>query len=251
MIKSIGGKIERASGFPTWIFLLWLKVRILQLKNIIMAKNNIADLRREYKLETLDVSDVASNPFDQFKKWFDEALNSELLEPNAMVLSTVSGNEQPAARVVLLKGYDEKGLVFFTNYGSSKAKNMAANPKVCLLFDWSELERQVRIEGIAEKIPFEESEAYFQSRPRGSQIGAWASPQSQVIGSRQVIEQKVADLLEKYQDQEVLPCPPHWGGYIVKPTLLEFWQGRPNRLHDRILYTKLEEANWRIERLAP
>jgi len=212
--------------------------------------STIADIRKDYKLHSLNETDVAADPTEQFTRWWDDAVKSEIEEVNAMTLATINEAGFPAARIVLLKGYDAKGFVFFTNYQSHKGKELAKNPRACLVFFWKELERQVRIEGIVEKIPAAESEEYFQSRPVGSRIGAWASPQSIVISGREVIEQNVTDL-EKVYGNGPVPRPEHWGGYIVKPISIEFWQGRSNRLHDRILYTAQNDLQWKIERLAP
>lgn len=211
----------------------------------------IANLREDYSKKSLDISDVSKNPFHQFGVWFHEAMDSKVPEPNAMTLSTVSKDGKPSARVVLLKGFDERGLTFYTNYNSRKGQEMAENPNVSLVFLWLELQRQVRIEGVVEKLSHEESTAYFQSRPKGSQIGAHASPQSDVITTRAILENKVKALEKQYKDAEALPCPEHWGGYLVKPTAIEFWQGRSSRLHDRIFYTKTANGDWKIERLAP
>ena len=211
---------------------------------------NIADLRRSYTLESLDESDVSANPYHQFEKWFKEAMEGAVLEPNAMTLATVA-NGRPAARIVLLKGFDERGFIFFTNYNSRKGAEMAENPAAALLFCWLELERQVRIEGIISKIPAEESLAYFVSRPKGSQIGAWASPQSARIPGREVLETNIAALSTQYAYAESLPLPPHWGGYVLKPDYFEFWQGRESRLHDRIEYQAGADGAWEIGRLAP
>ncbi len=210
---------------------------------------NIADIRKDYKQLSLDESDVVKDPIQQFSKWWDEAMNSEIDEVNAMTLATADAAGKPSARIVLLKGFDENGFVFFTNYNSHKAEDIAANPFVSLVFFWKELERQVRVEGIISKVPSEDSDTYFNSRPVGSRIGAWASPQSKVIVSREIIEEKVQEL-EKSFENKAIERPPHWGGYVVSPQLIEFWQGRPSRLHDRIQYTKAENA-WKIERLAP
>jgi pyridoxamine 5'-phosphate oxidase len=212
---------------------------------------NLHDLRREYASHTLDVSDVDQDPIIQFKLWFQEALDSEVLEPNALVLSTITADHQPNSRVVLLKGFDEQGFVFFTNYNSQKGQELAQHPFACMVFSWLELHRQVKIQGEVEKLSPEESTAYFQSRPRGSQIGAWASSQSSVVDSREVIEENVKALEAKYAGQEILPRPAHWGGFLLKPKLMEFWQGRPSRLHDRIQFTKEEGKTWKIERLSP
>jgi pyridoxamine 5'-phosphate oxidase len=211
---------------------------------------NIHDLREEYTAEKLDIEDVHPDPVVQFHRWFEEAMNAELPMPNAMTLATASPEGHPSARIVLLKGFDESGFVFFTNYRSRKARELLANPRAALVLLWLELHRQVRIEGIAAKIDPEESTLYFQSRPKDSQIGAWASPQSKVIENRELLEKRVETLNEKYNGQQVLPRPEDWGGFIVRPQRLEFWQGRPSRLHDRIQYT-LDGEDWRIERLAP
>jgi pyridoxamine 5'-phosphate oxidase len=211
---------------------------------------SIADIRKDYMLHSLSETDVAPSPIDQFTRWWDDALNSEIEEVNAMTLATVTTEGFPAARIVLLKGYTEEGFVFFTNYASHKGKELEKNPRACLVFFWKALERQVRIEGMVEKISAADSEAYFHSRPIGSQIGAWASPQSTVISGREVIEKNVTELEKKYANTSI-PRPEHWGGYIVKPANIEFWQGRSSRLHDRILYTAQNNLSWKIERLAP
>lgn len=213
--------------------------------------SNIQQLRREYAQASLDERDVAENPFEQFQKWFEEALNSNVLEPNAMTLATSDAAGNPSARIVLLKGLTDDGFVFFTNYRSRKGEELAQNSRACLLFFWKELERQVRIEGAASKISEAVSTEYFQSRPKASQIGASVSPQSQIIESRELLEQKYQEIAEKYKDSDVLPRPAHWGGYAVKPEKIEFWQGRPSRLHDRILYSLTDSKIWKIERLAP
>lgn len=212
---------------------------------------DIASLRRNYSQQSLSETDVLHDPVAQFAVWFEEALNSRLVEPNAMTLATADASGCPSARTVLLKGFDKQGFVFYTNYESRKGKDMKENPQAALLFTWLELERQIRIEGVVEKLPSEESLAYFQSRPKGSQIGAWASPQSRVIESREVLEKRVAELVAEYDHIAALPLPPHWGGYCLKPALIEFWQGRESRLHDRMCYTKTGEGEWKIERLAP
>ncbi|MEO7311666.1 MAG: pyridoxamine 5'-phosphate oxidase [Chitinophagaceae bacterium] len=211
--------------------------------------DSIADIRKDYKLKSLSEADVASHPVSQFTAWWNEATNSLIDEVNAMTLATASTDGRPDARIVLLKGYDERGFVFFTNYESRKAAEMAANPFAALVFFWKELERQVRIEGTVAKISEAESEAYFHSRPLGSRIGAWASPQSKVIAGRELLEENVKQLEIKYSDGQI-PRPAHWGGYIVQPTQVEFWQGRSSRLHDRIKYTPCK-GQWLIERLAP
>jgi len=210
----------------------------------------IANLREDYQAATLDVSDVASSPFVQFGKWFQEALKSELPEPNAMTLATATPDGRPSARIVLLKGYDEQGFVFYTNYNSHKGRELEQNPQAAMVFNWLELQRQIRIEGRVEKVSPEESTEYFQSRPKGSQIGAWASPQSTIIPNRTVLENKVEELQEQYAEAERLPRPEHWGGFRIIPEVIEFWQGRSSRLHDRIQYTQAG-GKWTIERLAP
>lgn len=216
-------------------------------KNIIM---DIAALRKEYMLSNLSETDVAKTPHQQFEKWWDDAVKSEIIEPNAMALSTVSADGIPSNRIVLLKGFDSNGLVFFTNYESRKGREISHNQNVSVLFFWKELERQVRINGRASKTNADQSDAYFQSRPLGSRIGAWASPQSQVITDRFVLEKNVKVMEEKFSELEV-PRPEHWGGYLIAPSEIEFWQGRPSRLHDRILYTKDSSGSWKIQRLAP
>jgi pyridoxamine 5'-phosphate oxidase len=198
----------------------------------------------------LHESDVAANPFDQFRTWLDQALAAQLTQPLGMALATATANGRPSNRMVLLRGFDERGFVFFTNYGSRKAQELDSNPQAALVFYWAEMDRQVRIEGHVERISAAESDAYFQSRPRGSRLGAWASPQSQVIASRDVLDQRMEELLAKYGEDEI-PRPPHWGGYRVIPAVIEFWQGEPNRLHDRLRYRRLDEHSWRLERLAP
>jgi len=208
----------------------------------------IRDIRKDYKLASFDEKDAAKNPIEQFTKWWNEAVNSDINEVNAMTLGTVTKDGLPSARIVLLKGYDENGFVFFTNYLSDKGKELAHNPNAALVFFWKELERQVRIEGTVEKVSAEESDAYFNSRPAGSRIGAWASHQSAVIEYRQVIEQNVKKYTEIFGDH--IPRPDNWGGYRVKPNLMEFWQGRSSRLHDRLQY-RMEDGVWKMERLAP
>ena len=212
--------------------------------------STIADIRKDYKLKSLLEKDVDANAIRQFDNWWNEALNSEIDEVNAMTLATASADGVPAARIVLLKGYDEHGFVFFTNYESFKGMQLAENPRACLLFFWKELERQVRITGLVEKASEQESDAYFNSRPIGSRIGAWTSPQSQVIENRDWLEERDAKYSKEFAAQP-LTRPAHWGGYRVKPICIEFWQGRPSRLHDRIQYTLQADNTWTIERLAP
>jgi pyridoxamine 5'-phosphate oxidase len=213
--------------------------------------NSIADIRKDYMLKSFDESDAAANPFDQFTKWWDEAVNAEIDEVNAMTLATASIDAKPTARIVLLKGYTKEGFIFFTNYKSAKGQEISNNHNVALLFFWKELERQIRIEGIVEKISALDSDAYFNSRPGGSKIGAWASPQSEVIPNRTLLEKNIEDLTAKYPDENLVPRPDHWGGYIVKPNSIEFWQGRSSRLHDRIQYSLDNNGEWKRERLAP
>lgn len=210
----------------------------------------IADLRREYSKASLDESSVAKDPVEQFRRWFREATDAGAVEPNAMNLATVTAKGTPSSRIVLLKGVEENKFVFFTNYQSDKGKELEQNPSVALTFFWPELERQVRIEGVAARIETQRSEQYFQSRPRGSQVGAWSSPQSAVIKDRAILEERVKQMESKFTGHEVLPKPQQWGGYEVTPLLIEFWQGRPSRLHDRIEYTFIDGA-WNIHRLAP
>ncbi|MCM5527799.1 pyridoxamine 5'-phosphate oxidase [Parasegetibacter sp. NRK P23] len=212
--------------------------------------SSIADIRKDYKLRSLAETDVAADAVAQFGRWWEEAVASQIDEVNAMTLATASADGVPSARIVLLKGYDEKGFTFFTNYESFKGQQLGENPRACLVFFWKELERQVRITGIIEKVSQKESEEYFISRPQGSRLGAWASPQSQVIPNREWLETKEAELKAIYGDNDV-PKPPHWGGYRLKPIVVEFWQGRASRLHDRIQYTLQDEGAWKIERLAP
>lgn len=216
----------------------------------ILQMNSIADIRKEYKLQTLNETEVDADPFNQFGKWWKEAISSNIDEVNAMTLATADVNAKPSARIVLLKGFDERGFVFFSNYHSHKAKEMESNAQVSLVLFWKELQRQIRIEGIVSKISEDESDAYFQSRPQGSKIGAWASPQSSIIASREIIEANVLEVEKNFAGKEI-DRPPHWGGYVVEPALIEFWQGRISRLHDRIQYTIKETTGWEIKRLAP
>ena len=211
---------------------------------------SVANLRQNYTLSGLNETEVDPNPIRQFAFWFKQAVDAQLLEPNAMTLATVDASSQPSARIVLLKNFDERGFVFFTNYDSLKGQQLAENPQAALVFWWGELERQVRIEGRVEKVSDSESDNYFYSRPQGSQLGAWASPQSQVIDSREVLDRKLGQLQEQYQEQKI-SRPSHWGGFRVIPRVIEFWQGRPNRLHDRICYRLIAEKTWSLKRLAP
>ncbi len=209
---------------------------------------DFAKIRKDYKLASLNKEDVDSSPFSQFEKWFKEAVDANVNEPNAMTLATVAADGKPAARIVLIKDFDDRGASFFTNYESRKGNDLSANPFAALVFFWPELERQVRIEGRIEKVTPGESDAYYSVRPLASRIGAWASPQSRVIDSRATLEERVAAFTKQYGDAPVRP--PYWGGYRVVPTLFEFWQGRQSRLHDRFCY-RLIGKQWAAERLAP
>lgn len=212
--------------------------------------SDIAALRKDYTLHSLTETDVDPSPFAQFTRWWNQALESAIEEVNAMALSTLNQEGFPESRIVLLKGYSEKGFVFFTNYESNKGTQLQHHANCSLLFFWKELERQVRINGKAEKITAQESDEYFNSRPEGSKIGAWASPQSTVVESQQWLHENFEKIKSSYANR-VIPRPPHWGGFVVRPTSIEFWQGRPSRMHDRIRYTTAQENKWRIERLAP
>ena len=209
----------------------------------------IADLRKEYTLNGLDQTDVLPDPFAQFQQWFDAALAAGVHEPNAMHLATIGPDDRPEGRIVLVKGIDAAGFSFYTNYNSEKGRSLLANPVAALTFFWPELERQVRIEGMVEKLTESDSDAYFNSRPRASQLGAWVSNQSEVISSRDVLETRQKALEAKFNGQQI-PRPSHWGGFRVVPDQLEFWQGRPSRLHDRIRY-RLAAGTWLIERVSP
>jgi len=212
--------------------------------------DRIADIRMDYKLRSFSENDAASNAISQFLTWWKEAVDSQIAEVNAMTLATASRDGIPSARIVLLKGCDERGFSFFSNYHSFKAQQLEENPRACLVFFWKELERQVRITGLVQKLSEEESEEYFNSRPEGSRIGAIASPQSQVIPGRQWLEERVKEVAGQYEGKNP-PRPPHWGGYLLRPITIEFWQGRSNRLHDRLQYSLEESGNWRLDRLAP
>lgn len=212
--------------------------------------SSIADLRQEYSSQSLLESDAATDPIAQFDKWWQQTLNSQIVEPNAMTLATASSDGMPSARIVLMKGFDKNGFVFFTNYKSYKGMQLDENPKACLVFFWKELERQVRIMGLVKKLSSQESDEYFHSRPIGSQLGAWASPQSEVIQDRNWLDNHYLEVAAQFKE-EAIQRPPHWGGYVVQPVIIEFWQGRPSRLHDRIQYTLQENGEWKIERLAP
>ncbi len=208
------------------------------------------DLRKEYTKSSLDINSVDVDPIKQFDKWFKEAIDSLVPEPNAMNLATVSGDGRPTSRMVLLKGIEKGRFLFFTNYQSQKGKELEKNPACALNFFWPQLERQVCIEGVATAVDPQESETYFQSRPRESQVSAWASPQSALIRDRAILEARVKEIEERFKGKNVLPKPHQWGGFAVTPVEIEFWQGRPNRLHDRIVYTMVDQI-WQINRLAP
>jgi pyridoxamine 5'-phosphate oxidase len=212
--------------------------------------NANVDIRKEYNLQRLDLKEVEDDAILQFGRWFQEAMKSGLDEVNAMTLATSSADGLPSARIVLLKGYSKEGFQFFTNYESFKGKQLMENPRACLVFFWKELQRQIRITGLVEKLSSEKNDDYFNSRPEGSRIGAWASPQSEVIESSEWLDQKAKQLAADFAGS-VIPRPPYWGGFLIRPVTIEFWQGRPDRLHDRLQYSLQENGNWLIERLAP
>ena len=211
---------------------------------------NIADIREGYEREGLTEQEVSSNPIAQFEKWMQEAVDAGISQPNALTLATASKAGRPSARIVLLKAVSEAGFVFYTNYNGRKGRELAENPYASMVFLWPSLSRQVRIEGIVSKVDAETSDAYYHSRPRGSQLGAWASPQSEIVADRQDLEDALVRYTTQFENQQV-PRPEHWGGYCLKPDAIEFWQGRPSRLHDRLLFRREDNQPWRIERLAP
>jgi pyridoxamine 5'-phosphate oxidase len=212
--------------------------------------SELTGLRHEYDAHGLRRADLHSNPFKQFGAWFAAALAADIRDVNAMTLATATPDGKASARIVLLKGFDERGFAFFTNYDSEKGRHLETNPHAALAFYWVKLERQVRISGPVEKTSREDSAAYFHSRPPGSRLGAWASKQSEVIDSRQILDARLEQMVERFEGGEI-PLPPHWGGYRVKPDQIEFWQGRPNRLHDRFRYSRRADGTWQIDRLAP
>jgi pyridoxamine 5'-phosphate oxidase len=211
---------------------------------------SLADLRAEYSQAGLNAADLDPDPLRQFQKWFEQALKAGIREPNAMVLATADSHGQPSVRIVLLKGIDDRGFSFFTNYESRKGLELASNPRAALNFPWVDLERQVNVLGSVSRLTGPESEAYFKSRPRGNRLGAWASRQSQVIADRSTLEQRMHELDSRYPGDEI-PMPPYWGGYRLQPVEIEFWQGRPNRLHDRFRYLRHDNGSWHMDRLSP
>jgi pyridoxamine 5'-phosphate oxidase len=214
------------------------------------TSQQLARLRREYGDAGLDTPDLEADPVTMFRRWLEETIDSGLHEPNAMVVATV-GDGRPSTRMVLLKGVDERGFVFYTNLTSRKAEEIRANPAVSLLFPWHDLQRQVRVEGTAFRVTPEEDEAYFASRPRESQLGAWASPQSQVVSSRSALDERYGGVLAQFAELDAVPLPPFWGGYRVTPEVVEFWQGRKGRMHDRLVYRAVPGEGWEVSRLAP
>jgi pyridoxamine 5'-phosphate oxidase len=211
---------------------------------------DVAALRSEYAAHGLRRADLDPDPIKQFGNWFGAALAAEIPDANAMSLATATPDAKPSVRIVLLKGFDERGFIFFTNYASEKGRQMEVNPNVGLVFYWVQLQRQIRISGMVEKTSRQDSATYFHSRPSGSQLGAWVSRQSEAIDARQILDSRLAEMTERFEGGEI-PLPPHWGGYRVKPNQLEFWQGRPNRLHDRFRYSLQSDGAWLIDRLAP
>jgi len=212
----------------------------------------LAALRREYGDHGLDLPDLADDPVTMFRRWLADTVAAGIHEPNAMVVATVGPDGRPSSRMVLLKELDQRGFVFFTNYESRKAREIAANQAVSLLFPWQDLQRQVRVEGTATRVSQPDSEAYFATRPRESQLGAWASPQSRVVASRSALDERYGGVLAQFAELDAVPLPPHWGGFRVAPEVVEFWQGRRGRMHDRLVYRRAEDADgWRVERLAP
>jgi pyridoxamine 5'-phosphate oxidase len=212
---------------------------------------DLAGLRREYETEGLRRADLHPDPIEQFATWFSTAVNSALPDANAIALSTATPDGKPSTRVVLLKGFDQRGFVFFTNYESSKGRELEANPEAAFVVYWMQLERQIRVAGRVEKTSREESGTYFHDRPRGSQLGAWVSHQSEVIDARRILDARFAEMTQRFAGSETIELPPHWGGYRIVPATIEFWQGRANRLHDRFRYTLEKDGSWTIDRLAP
>jgi pyridoxamine 5'-phosphate oxidase len=213
--------------------------------------SDLTGLRHEYDAHGLRRADLHSDPFKQFGAWFAAALAADIRDVNAMTVATATGDGKPSARIVLLKGFDERGFAFFTNYDSEKGRQLEANPHAALCFFWVKLERQVRITGSVERTSREDSAAYFHSRPAGARLGAWVSKQSEVIDSRQILDARLEQMKERFEGEGEISLPPHWGGYRVKPDQIEFWQGRPNRLHDRFRYSRRADGTWQIDRLAP
>jgi pyridoxamine 5'-phosphate oxidase len=213
-------------------------------------RNYLNSIRRDFMQHELNESSVEKTPLKQFSKWMEEAINAQILDPNAMVIATVDEGGKPSVRTVYIRDFNEEGIIFYTNFNSRKGKELSVNKNCSVLFLWEEVERQIRIEGTVEKVSDKISDEYFSARPRESQISAWASQQSEKIKSREELENKLAEYIEKFKDENV-PRPPHWGGYLIKPNYFEFWQGRPNRLHDRVVYEKSNSNAWEIYRLNP
>ena len=214
-------------------------------------KEKLQNTRRSYERGQLDYEHIAADPLQQFARWYNDYEQAQADDPNACLLSTADAQGRVTARVILLKGIDQGAFEFYTNYRSEKGRQLAENPQAALTFYWPEQERQIRIEGLVEKLSPAESDRYFASRPRGSQLGAWVSPQSEAIQSRQVLDQRLKAVKAQYGEKELVPRPPHWGGYRLKPRRLEFWQGRPSRLHDRMVYEQRADKSWEVDRLAP